>query len=245
MQPKISVIVPCYNGGDFLKPCLQGVLSQDYPNTEVIFVDNESVDRSVEVATQFKESHPDFIIGSAPNLYKYAWEEPVQEAMKIMSGDYFTIVAADDLVAPFYISEVVKLIEKEGDMQCFQTALRNLNPDGGLAPAAAHQYSGMEEFKDSLLKHCSVHTPTVVYNRELYDEGHVYWVADKYLGAADYDMYCSFADKGIYIHTFYTWLGYVYRVHEAQSTWGMVEEASKGNVFDHKIQSFWRKQWKK
>ena len=105
-------------------------------------------------------------------------------------------------------------------MQCFQTALRNLNPDGGLAPGAAHQYSGMEEFKDSLLKHCSVHTPTVVYNRELYDEGHVYWVADKYLGAADYDMYCSFADKGIYIHTFYTWLGYVYRVHEAQSTWG-------------------------
>jgi GT2 family glycosyltransferase len=47
--PKLSVIVLNYNGARFLHDCLSSVISQDYPNMEIILVDNASADNSCEI----------------------------------------------------------------------------------------------------------------------------------------------------------------------------------------------------
>ena len=83
----------------------------------------------------------------------------------------------------------------------------------------------------------------MVYKRELYDNNHINYNSEEYLGADDYDLYCQFIDKGILIHNHTEFLGYNYRVHADQCTWGMVEEARKGYAFDIKIQNYWREKW--
>lgn len=45
-QNKIKVIVPFYNPGDFLDSCIHSVLTQDYENYEVLFIDDASTDNS-------------------------------------------------------------------------------------------------------------------------------------------------------------------------------------------------------
>lgn len=45
-QNKIKVLVPFYNPGDFLDMCINSVLTQDYPNYEVLFIDDCSKDNS-------------------------------------------------------------------------------------------------------------------------------------------------------------------------------------------------------
>ncbi|MEM4849151.1 MAG: glycosyltransferase, partial [Ignisphaera sp.] len=46
--PLVSVVILNYNGLEHLKTCLNSVLNTDYPNFEVIVVDNGSTDGSVE-----------------------------------------------------------------------------------------------------------------------------------------------------------------------------------------------------
>lgn len=48
--PKVFIVVLNYNGKDVIKRCLSSVFKIDYPNTEVVFVDNNSQDGSLEMA---------------------------------------------------------------------------------------------------------------------------------------------------------------------------------------------------
>ena len=48
--PLVTVIMPVFNGGDFLETAIRGVLSQTYKNLELIIVDDASTDASKQVA---------------------------------------------------------------------------------------------------------------------------------------------------------------------------------------------------
>lgn len=53
--PKVSVIIPVYNGEKTLARCLNSVLNQTHSNYEVIVVDNNSTDKTKEIINKFKE----------------------------------------------------------------------------------------------------------------------------------------------------------------------------------------------
>ena len=55
-QPKVSVIIPCYNHEKFIKTAITSVLNQTYKDYEVIVADNGSTDRSGEIIKSFEDS---------------------------------------------------------------------------------------------------------------------------------------------------------------------------------------------
>ena len=52
-EPLVAVVVPVYNGAEFLRECLDSVLRQTYRNWRLIIVDNSSTDGSREIAAEF------------------------------------------------------------------------------------------------------------------------------------------------------------------------------------------------
>lgn len=46
--PKVFIVIVNYNGGEIVCKCIESVLKTDYPNFEVILVDNESTDGNVK-----------------------------------------------------------------------------------------------------------------------------------------------------------------------------------------------------
>lgn len=53
-EPKISVVIPVYNGAKTLRQCFESVLNQTYLNYDVIVVDNNSTDRTRQVIQEFQ-----------------------------------------------------------------------------------------------------------------------------------------------------------------------------------------------
>lgn len=52
-EPLITIVVPFYNGEQYLAECVNSILKQDYTNIEVILVDDGSKDNSYKIATDF------------------------------------------------------------------------------------------------------------------------------------------------------------------------------------------------
>lgn len=57
-SPAVSVIMPCLNGSKFISAAIDSVLNQSYGNFELIIVDNNSTDSSLELAYKYKLENP-------------------------------------------------------------------------------------------------------------------------------------------------------------------------------------------
>lgn len=106
---KVSVIIPCFNVSDYLEPCFESVLQQDYKNLEIIFVDNNSTDDTLTKLKQFQKYHPEIILLSeiqqgAPNARN--------KALQSATGEYIQFLDADDILLKEKISSQVSLLEK-------------------------------------------------------------------------------------------------------------------------------------
>jgi len=240
-NPKVSIIIPLYNCEKYIEQCLDSVFNQTYKNIEVFCIDNESKDSSYDIIKNIKNNkYNNLIIDSAPNIYPYCWEEARDMALEKMSGDYCLIMASDDYLDTKFIEKNINIFSKAPNkIFALQSGIMGIK-DGTQLGVTGYFYKNIQEMKNLLLQKCVVNTPTVIYNRSLYDKGLLKTNPETYSGAADYDMYCNLVDNGVMIYPIPETLGYYYRWHAEQATWGM----HKSNVkYDVLIQEKWKNKW--
>ena len=242
MNVKITIIIPCYNSENWIEECINSALQQTYKNKEIIFVDNESTDSSLQIALEMKKRHGELIVDTAKNIYKHSYQEPVEKALSLSTGDYFTILGSDDFIDKNYIKNIATILSSSNKIKAIQTPIRGIKGvDKTMVSELSNSYKSMDDFKNQLFLRCPVTTPSIVLKKSLYDEGIVRWNSKDYLGASDYDLYFNLADKNVFIYPYPKWIGYYYRWHDKQSTWGMHKENLN---YDSKIKNFWKQKWK-
>ena len=110
-SPLLSVVVPVYNGADFIEEALQSVLDQQYRRVEIIVVDDGSTDDSLAIARAFARSHPEVTVLSQPNGGVGVARRTGTEAS---TGDWLTFVDADDLVTRSGIQTAMDTLRRSG-----------------------------------------------------------------------------------------------------------------------------------
>jgi len=240
--PKVSIIIPCYNAERWIARCVSSALGQNYPNIEVIYVDNESTDESMQIVKDKFGEEKNLIISSAENIYPDCWDEAREKGFQLSDGEYLLTIGADDYLDPLFISNCMQYIATApASVLAFQSAIRGVNNDSGIEVGdVGHIYKTLTEFKQICMIQCPVNTPTVIFNRRLYEDGLLKTDPESYSGAADYDLYCKLADNNVFIYPAPMWLGYYYRWHEDQATWNMQKKETN---YDKLIQDFWREKW--
>ncbi len=106
----VTVIMPVFNGGDLLPIALESVRKQDYPNLEIIVVDDGSIDESKEVLESFANSwsgcmkiltHPERKRQGIAASYRLGYEHCM--------GEYIAFLEQDDVWSVNKISEQIKV----------------------------------------------------------------------------------------------------------------------------------------
>ena len=94
-NPKISVIVACYNHAHYLESSIESIINQTYENLEVIIVDDGSSDNSQEVMKKIGEKYPRIIlVGLSENFGKW---HALNVGVQMSSGEIITSHDADDV----------------------------------------------------------------------------------------------------------------------------------------------------
>lgn len=96
-SPLISVIIPAYNAEETLERCLWSVRQQDYPEFEVILVDDGSADKTGEICDRAAAEDPKIRVIHQENLgVSGARNTGLREA----AGEWILFLDADDALAP-------------------------------------------------------------------------------------------------------------------------------------------------
>lgn len=95
---KLSIIVPVYNAGAFLRPCLDSIIAQTLPNIEVVLVDDGSNDGSSEIVFEYAQKYP--FMKVVKNENKNGVKGARACGLRHVSGEYVGWVDDDDIVEP-------------------------------------------------------------------------------------------------------------------------------------------------
>ena len=101
--PKISIITPSYNQGDFIEETLRSVLLQNYPNTEYIVLDGGSNDNTVDILERYDE-FIDYWVSERDN----GQADAIYRGIEMATGDIIAYINSDDFYYPGTLFKVAK-----------------------------------------------------------------------------------------------------------------------------------------
>jgi chlorobactene glucosyltransferase len=113
--PKVSVLVPARNEEGSIVACLEGLINQDYPNFEVIILDDNSLDRTALLVEQFIQGDQrlQWVKGKVLPEGWLGKHWACHQLAEVAQGDYFLFLDADTILDPPVIREAVNAIYGE------------------------------------------------------------------------------------------------------------------------------------
>lgn len=106
-MPKVSVIIPNYNGERYLRDCIDSLMEQNYVDFETIIIDNASQDSTYKWVAEYE----DIIFKRLDK--NYGFSKAVNEGIKMAQGEYVLLLNNDTIVETDFVKELVKAIEKD------------------------------------------------------------------------------------------------------------------------------------
>lgn len=109
--PKVSIIMPSYNQGQFLEASIRSVLAQGYPDIEFIAVDGGSKDGSVEILKKYQE-HFAWWVSEKDRGHADALNKGFSHA----TGEILAWLNSDDIYLPNAVAEAVAVLQEHPEV---------------------------------------------------------------------------------------------------------------------------------
>lgn len=180
---KVSVVIPVYNMELYLAETLESVLKSDYPNFEVIVMDDESTDKSLSIAEHYREKDRRISIYSQPNQGASAARN---NAIKTARGCYILPVDADNLISDNYISEAAKTLDENPEVKLVSSEAEYIGDKSGRWKF--EQFSINLLCRRNLVDNCSMYRKS--------DWESVGGYCNEILGREDWDFWLSLFKSG-------------------------------------------------
>ena len=184
MNPKVSVIIPVYNGEDSLSISLESLLKQTYSNFEVVVIDDGSKDGTREVVEKYVSMDSRF-------RYNYQANGGVSVArnngIKVSQGEYICFLDSDDFYENSFIEKMLNEIEKESADVCY-CGYNIVSPRGKTKKRTG--FKSGDILVDYVLGKVSIHTTGWLIRKKFISEFNIKFVEGVSWGE-DFEFFCE------------------------------------------------------
>ncbi len=105
--PKISIITPSYNQGDYIEECIRSVIDQNYPHLEYIIIDGGSQDHTLEIIQKYQD-RIDFWMSQADQ----GQSDAINKGLARASGEIINWLNSDDFYEPGTLHTVARVFQE-------------------------------------------------------------------------------------------------------------------------------------
>ena len=183
-MPKVSVIMPVYNGAKHIREAIDSVLAQTFQDWD-FWIINEfgSNDGSAEIVSEYAQTDERFHL--VQNQARLGLAESLNTGFRLAQGTYFARLDADDTAHPERFARQVALMENHPEVGICGTWQHHFGPNEDWVhcpPASA------DKCRARLLFNCDLCHSTLMLRREVVLEHQLFY--DNSFGAEDYELWC-------------------------------------------------------
>lgn len=221
-QPLVSVIMPVYNYGKYLRYAIESILNQTYSNFEFIIIDDASTDNSYEIVCRYKEQYPKKIkvIHLKKNL-NCGGDRCANEGIKIAQGKYIARMDADDIALPSRLKKQVEFLENNPQIFLVGASAYVIDKNNNIIGEKIQPESNEEIYKNYFALHPIIH-PSCMYRQKLNNKKKFKYQIS-YKSNNDYFTFFKTICKGYKFANLKEKLLY-YRIHEESSTFRNIKK---------------------
>lgn len=113
-KPLVSIVIPVHNGQKYIREALDSCLEQDYPNIEIVVVDDKSTDDTLNILREYESK--DSKVNVIPVEKQDGLGNVLNIGIRASKGPYIARMDADDVMCPSRISKQVEYLQ--GNPEC-------------------------------------------------------------------------------------------------------------------------------
>jgi len=191
--PRISIVTPSYNQGQFIEETIRSVLLQGYPNLEYIIVDGGSTDGTIEIIQKYEH-------------FLFYWHsqkddgqsDAINQGFRISTGQLMAWLCSDDLLEPNALYKLMTYYRK--GLKWWIGGASQLFQDGSIVRNDSSKSKLLRITRNDLLHaRAIIPQPSIFWTRELWEEaGGMLKSLDL---AMDFELWLRFSShvQGIFI----------------------------------------------
>jgi glycosyltransferase involved in cell wall biosynthesis len=184
VTPRVSIVIPVFNAGEYLAQALRSVAGQTYRDFEVVIVDDGSTDGRTRAILEAAAREPGIAVHRTPNGGpSHARNLAIERAR----GAYILPLDADDYLAPFFLERTVPLLDAEVELGIVYTWV-------GLVGGHHGVWRTGEFSVTDLLSRCTIHVSSL-YRRKVWEDAGGY--DPRFVESCeDWDLWLGAAKRG-------------------------------------------------
>ncbi len=228
MKPLVSVVISLYNYKKYIGDCITSILKQDYPNVEIMVVDDASTDGSYKIAKKYRSDNVRVIRFEKNRGYSAAKNEGIINS----KGEYIVMLDADDMLTKKSISIRMDALVKNNVDFVHANAIV-VNNDMSLK-----QCYNMTNYKlECFPTPYHIHSQTVLLKRDLHKKFGLY--DEKLTSRSDREMWWRFfgqnANDKLFVSRYYLDDSVVYYRYHRKSMTRMRQKKKKYDKYIRKL----------
>lgn len=207
-MPKISVVMPVYNGEKYLREAIDSILNQTFTDFEFIIIDDGSTDNTEKII----KSYDDNRILCIKNEKNLGVADSLNRGLDMARGEYIARMDADDISLPERFEKQVRFLKKHKNVAVCGAETEVF---GDVEPKVAYTVFGYKRVKVAMLFSSSLAHPIVMMRNSVIQKEHFRYNND-FDKVEDYDLWLRILEKydidnarGVLLK---------YRLHSAQVT---------------------------
>ena len=210
---KVSIIIPCFNQGEWIKEAVESAVNQTYKNVEIVIINDGSTDNSEDVIHSLCEKYPDIVFINEKKNHGVVYAR--NKAIQMASTEYILPLDADDKIALSYVEKAVKILEE--------------NPNIGIVYSRARIFGTknkewkLAEFSREKILYSNCIFASAMFRKSDFEKigGYKEYMKD---GWEDWDLWLSFIEAGFEVH----------RIDEVLFFYRKYKQASRSDLLKNK-----------
>lgn len=188
--PYFSIVLPIYNVEEYLKACVESVLSQGFQDYELILVDDGSTDGCPAICNDYAEKYSNISVIHKKNG---GLSSARNAGLDVAQGQYIWWVDSDDWIEEGALEKLWNIsCESLPDMVKFgycRSGEKAVPVESGIRPGTYSREKGLEELVDRAFYHAGAFCLSAwshVYRRDFISRNALSFVSERIVGSEDY-----------------------------------------------------------